>query len=630
LPQGDISFAEFMTAEIQNPEWRRPANEMWPLKAFQKRDPDRVIALLYWRGENLPGFTNYCVGLGLAPWGGTLEQLPFVNAAFETRRLEIMDARLSPDWQRDQATNIEAYTLRQGNAAMVFLVGHDPTPVETELSFDSRLIGLEPGKPYFAWQFELADGRDHAGRLTERQQREAYQASNWHEEGVVEGRFLEAGPKLATRFVGGLVARPERLRMLMLTHSPALVWSINGRRTNFWLPTVRHIDCRGSYDPAKGISQIECRCGENEAELAVVVPRGKRVVEATINGKPADYSPELAGGAWFARLGVGKGDHHLVVRYGAAQPPPDLSRLVIDAPATVKAGESVPVRVRLADVPSDGRLPGVLRVLRGRALACSLVAQSPITNGTARFVLKVPETARPGMYQLAFNPIGSVDSGPAAQLRVQPGSWKQTPPPKIKRGAPVIKRWEVNRKINSLEVLRAATDTFDHYGGQQIAKLDIDKLTAQCGLPETSESQWGYGFAGLEVRGAKRISVDLRHNFFEPHRDGFELSRDCPDSFVGIVVDYHTSKGYTHRVALGLGIMETPRPVATPHWGKSAQPDRCVDFSQTILEKPRDKLTVDLAKFAPADWDGRVWFGVGVDTVRLGLKLDATISNASE
>ncbi len=627
LPQGDISFAEFMTDEIQNAEWRRPANEMWPLKVFQKRDPDRVIALLYWRGENLPGYTNYSVGLGLTPWGGTLGQLPFVNAAFETRRLEIMDADLAPDWQRDLKTNIEAYTLRQGNAAMIFLVGHEPTPVETELAFDSRRIGLQPGKPYFAWQFELADGREHVGRLTERQQREAYEAANWHEEGVVEGQFLAAGPKLAPRYARRMVARPERLRMLMLTHSPAVVWSINGRRTNFWLPTLRHIECRGNYDPGKQVSQIECRCGEERAELAVFVPAGKRVVEATLGGKPVDFAPELAGGAWFARIAVGKGDHRVVVRYETVEPP-KVTRLEIDAPSTVRAGESVPVRVE--GLPADVQQASLLRVLQGQALVCSLAGDGVSADGTARFVVKVPETARPATYHLAFNPLGSADSGPRAHLRVEPGSWKQPPPPTVKRGAPVIKRWDVHRKINGLDVLRAATETFDHRGGVQVAALDTNTLRAECGLPETSESPWGYGFAGVEVEGAKKIAVDLRHNFFEPHRDGFEVSRECPDSLVGFVVDYHTAQGYTHRVVLGLGIMENPRPVATPRWGKSAQPDRCVDFSHTILEKPQDELTVDLDSFAPADWDGRVWFGVGLDTVHLGLKLQAAISGSSE
>ena len=36
------------------------------------------------------------------PFGHALERLPFINAAFETRRLEIMDAGLTPDRQRER------------------------------------------------------------------------------------------------------------------------------------------------------------------------------------------------------------------------------------------------------------------------------------------------------------------------------------------------------------------------------------------------------------------------------------------------------------------------------------------------------------------------------------------------
>ena len=43
-----------------------------------------------------------CVGLGRMPFGHALERLPFINAAFETRRLEIMDAGLTPDRQRER------------------------------------------------------------------------------------------------------------------------------------------------------------------------------------------------------------------------------------------------------------------------------------------------------------------------------------------------------------------------------------------------------------------------------------------------------------------------------------------------------------------------------------------------
>ena len=49
-----------------DPERRLAAareRDVYPLKVFQKRDPDRVISLLYQKPESEPSYTNYCVGL---------------------------------------------------------------------------------------------------------------------------------------------------------------------------------------------------------------------------------------------------------------------------------------------------------------------------------------------------------------------------------------------------------------------------------------------------------------------------------------------------------------------------------------------------------------------------------------
>jgi len=607
LPQGDISFAEFMPEEIQNADWRRPANEMLPLKVFQKRDPERVIALLYWRPASCPGYPNYCVGLGLLPWSDQLAHLPFINAAWETRRLEIVDAGLAPDWQRDLETNVEAYTLRQGGAAFVFLVGHDPVPVEAEIAFDTRPMGMEPGKPYFAWQFELADCRALEGRLTEKEQRAAYRASNWADEIAVSGTLLEYRAELPVRFSRTLTARPQRLRMLMLTHSPALVWSINHQRRNFWVPSVRKIDLGGRLDGSE--CRVDCACGEESAELAVFVPQGQTIKRVTLDDQPTAWTPEFAGGAWFAKVGVARGNHRLAVRYGAAEPPPKTATIV--TAERVQAGETVEMEI------TGSGASGVLSVCRED----TVVANLPALAGERRLRLALPKTARPGLYEVSFVPLGAAGADTPARLEVLPGDWKPAARREPLRGSPAVKVWDVGRQIGGLHVLRASTDTFDHQGGVQIAELDTDRLAFRCGLDGQSQSPWGYGFCGIEIDGIQTIRVELENNFWQPHRDGFELGDRYLDSFAGILLDYHTPSGYAHRVALGLGVLDKTRPVSTPHWGKSARPDACIELSRTILEKQRDELTVDLTRYAPPNWDGRVWVSVGVDTVYRGLQL---------
>ncbi len=623
LPQGDISYAEFMPAEIQNPQGRRPANEMYPLKVFQKRDPERVVALLYHRPENEPSYTNYCVGLGLVPWCEGRRLLPFVNAAFETRRLEVVEARLRPDWQRDLATELEAYTMRQGGAGVLFLVGHNETPAPVRIGFDVQPMGLEPGRPYFTWLFELHDPREHVGRLSERQQREAYQGSHWAEELVVAGRLLDHGRRLPARYDCDLIARPSRLKMLAVTHSPALVWSINGRRTNFWWPTVRGVDCRGWYDPAENRCEVDCRSEEQHAELVVWIPPGHELAEIRVDAHAACWQPECAGETWLARIAVPRGTHQIVARYRKRLPAADCPA-ELETPQKVVAGQPLHVRIHTGPQPLGRSLVRVLR--DGVTVASAERAAIPGAKADP-FELAVPETARPGPYELSCLPIGAVDRSSRARFEVVPGAWKPDSPGERQTGQPAVRVWPVNRMTHGIEVLNAGTDTFDHQGGVQIAELDEEKLSCRCGLSCDSESPWGYGFAGVEVRGVKRLAIELANTFSGPYQEGITslLGDRYLDSMAGLMIDYHAPRGYTYRVALGLGVLHLGRPVAAPHWGKSARPDRCLAWNRTLLEKPQDRLVLDLDQFAPADWDGQAWISVGVDTVARGLLLQATI-----
>jgi hypothetical protein len=629
LPQGDISFAEFMEPEIQNPDWRRPANEMVPLKILQKRDPDRLIPLLYWRAPNQPSYANYCVGLGLLPWGDRLSQIPFINAAFETRRLEIVDAGLKPDWQRDLSTSVEAYSLRLGRAAVVSFIGHGEAPGGTEMAFDTAPFGLQPGRPFSAWLFELADERDHAGRLTEREQRQAYREAHWADETVVAAQFVEAGDHLPPRYAERyFAARPQRLRMLMLTQSPALTWSVNGQRCNFWLPGNRYLDLDGTWDPAAGTAEVVCRNEADSAEIVLPVLEDWRVLEVTLDGKPVTWDLEAAGRVSLVRLALPHGRHRVHLRTAVREGWPMCRVMAAEAPARVRAGGSLPVHVRFEPqrwAPADG---AVLSVLHDGVLVAS-AKPTRLEAGEAEFAVPVPASARPGVYQLRLSHPDPLSMGGVAGFTVEAGDWKPSAPPGGEVGQPTVKVWDVGRTVRDLRVLRAGTDTFDHRGGTQLAELDVDRLTAHCGLLDEAASPWGYGFCGLEVRGVRSLTVGLQSTFAEAVQDGLELGDRYLDSFAGFIIDYHTPAGYTKRVALSLGVYCPTRPVPAPNWGKAARPDACLAWSRTLLEKPSDTVTVDLSQYAPPDWDGQAWFSVGVDTVCRGLRLEATITKAA-
>ena len=647
LPQGDISFAEFRESEIHGPEWRVSANAMYPLKVFQKRDRDRALILLYWRAATEPSYINYCVGLGITPWASSVARLPFVDAAFETRQLEVMDAGLVPDWERDFETDVEAYTLRQGEAALVTLFGHDEFPKPTPVAFDTQAIGLRPGQPTFVWLFELADSRIFRGRLTEKECREAYEINHWGEDLVVQGQFLGRIPSLPARYQRTATACPLRLRMLMLTHSPAIVWSVNGRRNHFWWPTVRGVSVSGTSDLDRGRAVLKCVSEADRAELLVHVPPGAIPTNVTIDGQRAPWVLERVSGNWFMRVSVPNGTHEIVAHYERATEVA-LADLELSAPERIKAGAGLSTAVRCGPPELAGRT-ALISVCRGGIPVASV--QTVLSkDATAEATFPIPSSVRPGLYDLTVSVLGarlpSQDApgrealtgfhkkrGSASlhvdevvgRFLVEKGDWQPTIKPGHERGRPVVKVWDVGKTINGLEVLRAGTDTWDHRGSVQHAEWNLADLTAQCGIKDFAHTHWGYGFCGLEIKGAKSIIADMENTFSVPYQRGFDLGNRYLDSFVGFIIDYRTPRGYTKRVALSLGIDNKQRPVQTPHWGKSNRPDDCIELSRTILEKSQDTIAVDLTKYAPPDWDGATWVSIGVDTVRRGLKLEARV-----
>jgi hypothetical protein len=128
-------------------------------------------------------------------------------------------------------------------------------------------------------------------------------------------------------------------------------------------------------------------------------------------------------------------------------------------------------------------------------------------------------------------------------------------------------------------------------------------LSLEVGLGDgsraTKDKHYGGGFAGIELAGVKQLTlsqIDISQGF---------RNYDA-QSFAGFFIDYHTAKGYSHRVALVVGMSDAKRSTAYPRWGVAAVPAKSV----TIKIKPRQ--TLDLQNWSPDGWDGKVIFSVAV------------------
>lgn len=122
-----------------------------------------------------------------------------------------------------------------------------------------------------------------------------------------------------------------------------------------------------------------------------------------------------------------------------------------------------------------------------------------------------------------------------------------------------------------------------------------DGLTFDVGI---ANEFWGVGIAA--------VGYELEHVValrFEVKINGALKAYDT-NAFVGFMVDYHTPAGYSKRVALSLGMCFPSRHGVPETWGTAKRPNEFVDLTRRTTD------LIDLREWAPADWDGKVWFGV--------------------
>ena len=123
----------------------------------------------------------------------------------------------------------------------------------------------------------------------------------------------------------------------------------------------------------------------------------------------------------------------------------------------------------------------------------------------------------------------------------------------------------------------------------------------------------GVGIAevGLEIETAQRISVTVAASPF--------FTRNDDNSFAGFMVDYHTAGGYTKRVALPMGFYSQKKWGKNPVWGTVTVPDQFVDQGK------KKEYNLDLKKWAPEGWDGKVWFSVSLQNSGRNTYLKGTV-----
>ena len=600
-PYWDIGFYEGIDRMLHASTWRDSADGLSVVKIRQVFDPGQVVVPLYWRPATLPFFSNYCIGLGItpsAPLGSVkqLQKLPFIEAAYETRGMQWIEANLEPDWRADPKTEVEAYALRHGRAAVISVIDHrESDAASATISADVAKLGLGRGKPIHAWTYAVRDIRKSWPALPEALRRRLYTETGWGLD--LAGRLLkvETFERPEARLALSVPTEPHVLRMVFLSHSSAGVFAVAGRRTHFCCP-----DSLGAWveatPSAEGRSlHVRAHAPEGGADLAVLSPKGKM---------PAERQPMLrfrVGDRWLAVMSVAKGAHDTEV---GLQDEPRLKTedLPIRCPTTVKAG---------------GRLE--LGLPEGTTKVLVSVWRREVLLHVGELPVEIPKHAHEGdvTVQVVARQGDEMSAG-QARVRITDTQQPELTPVFLPKTGPKRQRQVVDKRVRGIEVLQTATVSHDGFDGEHFTHADADQLTIGGGSVDAPRSRYGYGFAGIELRGVRVLTLRITSTFHDAWtfpRSRVSFKPRYTTTFAGLMVDYATEEGYTHRAALGLGVLNPKRTAHRPEWGAAKGPDAFVSLGNLLFERRETVCTIDLAQWAPTGWNGTCWLTAGADNV---------------
>ena len=200
---------------------------------------------------------------------------------------------------------------------------------------------------------------------------------------------------------------------------------------------------------------------------------------------------------------------------------------------------------------------------------------------------------------------------------------------------------DVNRKVGNVTIKKTATyvsDWLDAYELQRgmapsEVEANAEKLLLRASTTPRERgcyvSHYTRNFAGFEMEGAKALRVRLHSNFGQATAliDGhitYNFKHPEQD-FAGFVIDFSVDGKYTKRVALSVAIFNKLLKGILPPWGCARKLNEHYDLGPIADNAPENVFSIDLAKIAPPNWDGKVFFSIGGSNLNANRKLEAEI-----
>lgn len=311
----DCGFAELSGAgnwreAIEAVGWRNLADRLMKVKLYER--PGKWQAPLYAGVE--PEYSSHVLALGFRLW--VVPPSPLANAAYEVRNMRLVDGDISPCWWRDYG-EIEAWALELGRSRVLSAINHDEVKRTVDLSAGRDALGLDAQRPLFIWECGPVDDITRAP-LSDHVAQDLWSGSRWAHGSAIRRRLVAVVARPGERVGAEVALPPDRLRQLVLSHVPAIVYAGSGYRRNYPVSHFLDIHLDGRIDLERRRIGVVADVREDTAEVALVAPAGWLPDRLSVDGREVRAGAVFEPGATLTPVTLERGRHRLEGSFRAA------------------------------------------------------------------------------------------------------------------------------------------------------------------------------------------------------------------------------------------------------------------------------------------------------------------------
>ena len=590
-PYADINYMECPNRMLQSSAWRDFAGVALGLEMVSKMRPGSRMALLYM--NDFPNYFGRVLANGWVPVLGDIARnnpgsVTLMRAAYEMGKTLPQQVHYTPDWKRDPNTPWESYTVRRvdSNDTVISFINRTGKTADLPVAVDLGIAAYPAGTRLNIWAYRhrYPQGAALHYILSDKEIRTAYRQHGWFNLSSAVPELVYSGEnkgvfKHTFKNIG-----KDDLVQYVIVPSPAVVYAVNDQPGTYMFTRRKGVEITGNKIVSSR-DRVDILLAEKDMIFT----------DICLDGKPVTAQWCDINGLLMQKITVPAGTHTLSYKR--------LPRPAATAAAPLEIGRSG----RQLTVKNDD---GGLYVIEQNGFSCM----------TGRSPLLLPEYFQNGKYRIRR--AGNLTGG--AELTLTGGRNSAVQHRMNPYIAPKTVWQSVNLTRDGVTVHRAGSFISGHRELRNlqrnlppvVAAADPENLTITAGTTRRNDTLDINHYGGFEFSGAECVQLKLTHNFLQAQSFfqagshvwlGGEKSKV---DFSGIVVDYRVNGKYTKRVIFSWGIGTRYLENRFPEWGTGKKQDVYIRLGD-FLERPETVFSLDLKKYAPANWDGTVILAAG-------------------